>query len=100
MIDGSAYCVTYDEFLEITGQREHRASDKKYTVKVLKGDIAGIDDSYLNVDYKANLVMLANKLDFQNWRASFTKKEIEELKNRDDIAIDWDKAKLEEVDDE
>lgn len=35
-----------------------------------------------------------------NLKSSFTKKEIEELKKRDDIAIDWDKAELEEVDDE
>ena len=26
------------------------------------------------------------------------KKEIEELKTRDDIAVDWDKVRLEEVD--
>ena len=28
------------------------------------------------------------------------KKEIEELKTRDDIAVDWGKVELEEVDDE
>lgn len=29
-----------------------------------------------------------------------TKKEIEQLKQRDDLAIDWDKAKVEPVEDD
>lgn len=96
MVNGSEHDVTYDEFLEITGQRQ--LSDKKYTVKVLKKGIAAMDSRYLNVDFQDNLVAFADKEDFGNWRASFTKKEIEELKKRDDIAIDWNKVELEEVD--
>lgn len=38
MTDGSEHTVTYDEFLEITGQRQHQSSDKKYAVKVFLGD--------------------------------------------------------------
>lgn len=71
---------------------------KKYTIRVLKNEVAP-DDGYLNVDYQKNAVTIANKNEFNGWRTSFTKNEIEELKKCDDIAIDWDKVRLEEVDD-
>ena len=72
---------------------------KKYRIRVLKGKPTVGDHSYLNVNYRLNLVSFENGEDFEEWRASFTKKEIEELKKRDDIAVDWDKVELEEVDD-
>ena len=73
---------------------------KKYAIKVIKADSFPANNSgYLNINYRANLVTFDNKTDFEDWRASFTKKEIEELKKRDDIAVDWDKVELEEVDD-
>ena len=100
MTNGTENYVTYDELLEITGQRQHQASDnKKYAVRVLKRGVAASDISYLNFNYSFNLVSFADKEDFGEWRASFTKNEIEELKKCDDIAIDWDKVELEEVDD-
>ena len=100
MTNGTENYVTYDEFLEITGQQQYRASDsKKYAVRVLKRGVAAPDISYLNFNYSFNLVTFSDKEDFGDWRASFTKSEIEELKKRDDIAIDWDKVELEEVDD-
>lgn len=73
---------------------------KKYRIRVLKGKPTVGDHSYLNVDYRLNLVSFENGEDFGEWRASFTKKEIEELKKRNDIAIDWDKVELEEVGDD
>ena len=100
MTNGTENYVTYDEFLEITGQQQHQSSDnKKYAVRVLKRGVAASDISYLNFNYSFNLVSFADKEDFGEWRASFTKNEIEELKKCDDIAIDWDKVELEEVDD-
>ena len=99
MTNGSEHYVTYDELLEITGQRQHQSSDKKYAIKVLKTKSMSRDSRYLNVNYRRNFVAFEDKEDFGEWRASFTKKEIEELKKRDDIAVDWDKVELEEVDD-
>ena len=70
---------------------------KKYTIRVLKNEVAP-DDGYLNVDYQANGLTIANKNEFNGWRTSFTKNEIEELKKRDNLAIDWNKAEIEEAD--
>ena len=71
---------------------------KKYTIRVLKNEVAP-DDGYLNVDYQKSAVTIANKNEFNGWRTSFTKVEIEELKKCDNLAIDWDKVELEEVND-
>lgn len=85
------------EFYE-AGRKLLKKPIKKYAIKVLKADSFPAHNSgYLNVNYRANLVTFNDKDDFQDWRGSFTKKEIENLKKRDDIAIDWDKVELEEV---
>lgn len=78
------------------GRKLIKKSVKKYAIKVLDDDSSG----YLNVNYRANLVTFSDEYDYGDWRASFTKKEIEELKKQDDIAIGWDKVELEEVDDD
>lgn len=70
---------------------------KKYAVKVLNDDIAILDSQYLSVNYQANRVAFSDEYETEGWRTSFTEKEIENLKKRNDIAIDWDKVELEEV---
>lgn len=91
----------HDHVLKLVAEKEGRKllkkPIKKYRIRVLKGKPTVSDRSYLNVNYRLNLVSFENGEDFEEWRASFTKKEIEELKKRDDIAIDWDKVELEKV---
>ena len=86
------------EFYE-AGRKLLKKPIKKYAVKVLKDDIATLDSQYLSVNYQANRVAFSDEYEVDDWRTSFTEKEIENLKKRDDIAIDWDKVELEEVDD-
>lgn len=101
MTNGSEHYVTYDEFLEITGQRQHEASDKKYAIKVFSGNYPYcFSDKYLVFNRETSTPVISTNDDYIGWQAHFTKKEIEELKKRNDIAIDWDKVELEEVDDE
>ena len=101
MSDGCGYTVTHDEFLEITGQRQHQASDKKYAIKLFRGDYpVYFLDKYLAFNRETGAPVITTNDDDSEWQAHFTKKEIEELKKCDDIAIDWDKVELEEVDDE
>lgn len=100
MTDGSEHTVTYDEFLEITGQREHQSSDKKYAVKVFLGDYpVYFLDKYLAFNRETGAPVITTNDDDSGWQTHFTEKEIEELKKCDDIAIDWDKVELEEVND-
>lgn len=100
MTGGSEHTVTYDEFLEITGQREHQSSDKKYAIKVFFGDYpAYFLDKYLAFNRETGAPVIATNDDDSERQAHFTEKEIEELKKCDDIAIDWNKVELEEVDD-
>ena len=100
MTSGSEQYVTYDEFLEITGQRQHQASDKKYAIKVFRGDYpVHFLDKYLAFNRETGAPVITTNDDDSEWKAHFTEKEIEELKKCDDVAIDWDKVELEEVDD-
>lgn len=95
MSDGCGYTVTHDEFLEITGQRQRRSSDKKYKVKFLKqkNSCSLYESFYLGFDYDFDVPYCTGECGVQE----FTQSQIEELKKRDDIAIDWDKVELEEV---
>ena len=74
---------------------EERFSAEKYTVEVFKTDY-GI----LKKDVKRYSPFLGNSLDNEFYKSHFTKLEIEKLKRRDDIAIDWDKAIIKPVEDD
>ena len=97
MTSGNEHYVTYDEFLEITGQRERQSNDKKYRVKFLKQKKSCelYESLYLGFDYDFDTPYCTGEYGVQE----FTQSQIEKLKKRDDIAIDWDKVELEEVDD-
>ena len=72
---------------------------KRYTVQIFPNE-----RGYLHVDHTGTT---SDEVSYSiGWpetigyltQTEFTKSEIEELKKRDDIAIDWDKVELEEVD--
>ncbi len=70
---------------------EDRFPKKKYTVQVFP-----VDDGYLNMDDDG--YVCADDIDqICGTRTQFTQQEIDSFKQRDDIAIDWNKAKIEEV---
>lgn len=72
---------------------KERFPEKKYTVQVFP-----VDDGYLNMD--DNGYACTDDIDqICGTRTQFTQQEIDSFKQRDDIAIDWDKAKIEEVKD-
>ena len=72
---------------------KERFPKKKYTVQVFP-----VYDGYLNVD--DNGYACTDDIDqICSTRTQFTQQEIDSFKQRDDIAIDWDKAKIEEVKD-
>lgn len=75
--------------------RDNGITDIKYTVKVIPDDSTG----YLSRDGDGTLYF-GDKTEQMNNHPSFTQSEIEEFKKRDDIAIDWDKAKIEPVEEE
>lgn len=69
---------------------------KRYTVKVLKqkNPTGPFEERYLGFDYRFDAPYFSNEYKKQE----FTEEQIEELKKRDDVAIDWNKVELEEVD--
>lgn len=80
--------------LAITPLNE-RVDDKKYYVKVCDS-ISG----YLNINTVTGkmLMMVGSAYGTEFVKTKFTIKEIEQLKQREDVALDWNKVHLEEAD--
>ncbi|AUV57272.1 hypothetical protein [Lactobacillus phage Satyr] len=68
---------------------DERVEEKKYQVKVF--------GNYLNVPVDDLLPFLFYGDETEKVKTRFTLKEIEELKQRDDVPLDWDKVILEEA---
>lgn len=80
----------YKKAYEILNKQTYR-----YTVKITK-----YSENYLHANYCDNYNGLCFKPLHELpswWVYKFTKKEIELFKKRDDLAIDWDKAIIEKV---
>ena len=71
-----------------------KLSDCKYTIKVANGN-----EDYLNVHVISGDVTIDDSYENSEWKSHFTQAEINELKQRDDLAIDWDKAIINPVED-
>lgn len=86
IFDNNILKLFYDKAFELLNE-----SEKKYTIKVVNND-----RGYLFFDDIAKEYSFANKNN-KFFKSYFTQSEIEQLKQRDDIAIDWDKAIIEEA---
>lgn len=81
--------------LENTSVKE-RFPEKKYTIQV----IANCASAYLNCNKEDNHMTFCDDIETDYIKTRFTQSEIDELKQRDDFAIDWDKAIIKEVKDD
>ena len=73
------------------GKKLLEENAKRYAVKVLNR--SPFEARYLGFNYCFDAPYFSDEYEKQE----FTEEQIEELKKRDDIAIDWDKVELEEV---
>lgn len=73
-----------------------RFPEKKYTIQV----IANYDSAYLNCRKEDNSMTFCDDIETDHVKTRFTQAEIDELKQRDDLAIDWNKAIIKEVKDD
>lgn len=72
---------------------DKRKEDKKYFIHVFKGE-----DGYLNiVNNVINRIEIIDNRSADGFKTEFTNDEINQLKKRDDVPLDWDKVTLEEV---
>jgi len=77
---------------------DKRKEEKKYHIKVFKH----ANDSYLHIMVggayeKPKLDTLYSEDSLITYRIAFNTEQVEQLKQREDIAIDWDKVVLEEA---
>ena len=71
---------------------DERVEEKKQYVHVLKGR-----NGYLNIDISTGKMSLDDVLETSIIKAKFTDKQIKQLKQRDDIPLDWNKVHFEDV---
>ena len=74
---------------------DEREKVKKYYVKVFNNEFG-----YLNINILTGKVTADDMRESDANKTKFTDKAIEQLKQRDDIALDWDKANFDEVEDD
>lgn len=70
-----------------------RKAKTKYTVQVFLCSMFG----FLNVSRYDSAASLSDNCDGKMWQTEFTQDELEQLKQRGDVAIDWDKAIIKPV---
>lgn len=90
-------CSGQPEFtftVNVTGVKKH--DDQKYTVQVIKN----IPNSFLNIGRYNSKMLFSTAAEKIGWRTNFTQAELDRLKQRDDIAIDWSKAIIEPAEDD
>ena len=80
------------DIIDLVDWWKKKRSEQKYTVKVGPGNYG-----YLVVNFDDFDISILGLVDHQKWQSKFTKQEIEQLKQHDDLAIDWNKAKIEPV---
>lgn len=69
-----------------------RAEEKKYYVKIFDGEFG-----YLNIDISTGQMITDTIHETECVKSKFTNKAIEQLKQRDDVAIDWNKVHFEDA---
>lgn len=79
------------DIIDLVDWWKKKSAKQKYTIKVAPTSLG-----YFGIDYdEGDATIDSSKNEF--YQTYFTKSEIEQLKQRDDLAIDWDKAKIEPV---
>lgn len=91
-VTGLSFLFNLLRELEDTPVKE-RFPEKKYTIQVT----ANSDDAYLNYHERSNHINFCDDIETDHVKTRFTQAEIDELKQRPDLAIDWDKAIIKEV---
>ena len=93
--------VSDDLFDAIVAYAKTPISERKGTIRKRIKVVSTDKNSYLHIEYlsfnkEAYLGSLSDQ-SLTNVMTDFSPEQIEQLKKRDDIAIDWDKVTLEEV---
>jgi len=74
---------------------EERGKKKRHYVKVFDGPLG-----FLNINTDYGIMCVYNSEEMGIFKTKFTDKEIKELKNRDDVAVDWDKVRIWDVEED
>lgn len=82
------------ELIELFDWWKKKRAKQKYTIQLLPNK-----KGFLNRYSDGNFFVCDDEVTCE-YQTNFTVQEIQQLKQRDDLAIDWDKAKIEPVEEE
>lgn len=71
---------------------DERSEEKKYYVKIFDGELG-----YLNIDISNGMMTASSMCETELFKTKFTNKAIEQLKQRDNISLDWNKVIFEDA---
>ena len=96
------YNVSDDLFDDIIAYAKTPISERKGVIRKRVKVVSTDENSYLHINFlsyrqEAYLGSLSDQ-DLTNVMTDFSPEQIEQLKSRDDVAIDWCKVKLEDAD--
>lgn len=86
--------LTSQEIIELVDFWKAKRANQKFTIKVGPNNC-----NYLIVRWSNFNFTIGELMNSDTWKSEFTKQEIKELKQHYRIAIDWDKAEIEPVED-
>jgi hypothetical protein len=97
--EGSAFkfggALKDGETLDLINWWKNKQRLQTYTIQILPSHYG-----YLNLGREDGEISVHSNVWTPTVKTGFTKQEIAQLKERDDLAIDWNKAKIEPVEDE
>ncbi|KZU49226.1 Phage protein [Lactiplantibacillus plantarum] len=71
---------------------DERAEEKKHYVKIFDGGLG-----YLNIDISTGNMTAGSVRETEFLKTKFTNEAIEQLKQRDDVPLNWDEVTFEEA---
>ncbi|QLL37359.1 hypothetical protein [Lactiplantibacillus plantarum] len=84
--------IADDVFKQTYAELDERVEEKKYYVKIFDGGLG-----YLNIDISTGNMTAGSVRETDFFKTKFTDKAIEQLKQRDDIPLDWNKVSFVEA---
>lgn len=91
-VNGEHWAIADDVFKKTYAELDERVEEKKYYVKIFDGGLG-----YLNIDISTGNMTAGSVRETDFLKTKFTNKAIEQLKQRDDIPLYWDKVRFEEA---
>lgn len=91
-VNGEHWVIADDVFKQTYAELDERVEEKKHYVKVYDYVLG-----YLKINNFTGKMSVTDKYESNGYKTKFTDKDIEQLKQRDDVPLDWNKVRFVEA---